>query len=280
MKQEHLGERVHDLLDNRLTPLQAADAMAHLDVCADCRTRWAELRAAREALQSSPAGIDMSFAQQLLDRDRMSQIAQRESKRDARAAAGHAHRPMMALVVMLIVLSSGVVGAYAAGAPERVEPAFADGADSDDNTVSYMTSTSMRSDDVLSAWAHPEWDSADVKPVEARVVHDAYGDDVLLLWLVAGSETIVVAEQRGSLDYAAADAYPRVDLGGVTAFLVSEQPRRLLWETGDFVVSAACECTAATLEAAAASFPATSTPGFLDRVGDGAMRIAQVLTGE
>ena len=88
MNDKHLGDRIHDLLDGRLSRTDTHAAMAHLDHCEECSKRWQELRSAREALNSSPAGIDMRFAQMLLDKDRMAQIAQGESKHVARAARG------------------------------------------------------------------------------------------------------------------------------------------------------------------------------------------------
>ncbi|WP_061960747.1 anti-sigma factor family protein [Demequina flava] len=280
MREEHLGLKVHDLLDNRLGAQETADAMAHIEGCLECRTRWEELRAAREALQSSPAGIDMSFAQQLLDRERMAEIAQRESKADARAASGHSRRPVFALMLVLVVLSAGVVGSYAAGAPQQVEPAFADAATSASGAESYISSNSMRSSDELASWAHPVWESTDLVPVEARVVRDARDREVLVLWLLAGADTIVVTEQEGSLADAVAEHFPTVDIGEVHAYLVNEDPLRVVWQTGDFVASAACECTAATLSEAVESFPTAGAPGIVERVGDGAARIVSVLTGD
>lgn len=280
MKYQHLGTKVHDLLDNRLSAQDTADAVAHLDECDECRTRWEELRAAREALQSSSAGIDMNFAQQLLDRDRMAQIASTESKASVRAAAGHSRRPVMALMVVLIVMASGVVASYAAGAPQHVEPAFADAADSAGGAVSYMSSTSIRGGDELSEWAHPAWDSTDVVPVEAKLVQGSQGQEILVMWLLAGAHSIVVTEQHGSLPPEVGEHFPTVEIGDVSAYLVGEHPLRVVWETGDIVASAACECTAATLSQAVESFPADGGPGVLDRMSDGAARIASVLTGE
>jgi len=75
--------------------------MEHLDECPECAERWQELRAAREALNSSEVGIDVRFAQQLLDRKRMAQIASEETPERARAAsgAGRKHVTMAAAAV-------------------------------------------------------------------------------------------------------------------------------------------------------------------------------------
>ncbi|MDE0572643.1 hypothetical protein ON058_04350 [Demequina sp. B12] len=291
MTEPHLGQTLHDLLDNRLSAQQAADAMAHIGACGECRTKWDELRAAREALKTSSAGIDMRFAQQLLDRERMAQIAQFESKSQVRAASGQAHRPVMALMLALILISSGVVACYAAGAPHVVGVAIADGAGqaasgegsataSADADVAYISSSAMRDGEALANWSAPDWDVADLVPVEARVLQDAQGRAMLVAWVVSGAHTVTVTEQRGELDLDVAQYFPTVDFANGPAYWVNDDPMQVVWDAGDFVMSATCHCTLSTLEATAASFPSADGPGLLDRLGDGAVRIANVVTGD
>ncbi|WP_062069591.1 anti-sigma factor family protein [Demequina sediminicola] len=281
MSDKHLGDSVHDLLDNRLSREATTDAMAHLESCEDCRTRWEELRDAREALKTADAGIDMRFTQQLLDRQRMAEIAQHESKAQVRAAAGQGQRPMLVMMLVFMLVSSGVVACYAAGAPHEVELAFADGAESGtaDGGVSFISSSSMRTGDSLAAWAHPDWEEADLVPIEARVLKRADGSNILAAQVLAGSDLIVVTEQHGSLDGSIEDL-PSVQLGKATAYQVGENPLHYIWQTGDIVISAACECSRSTLEAAASSFPSAEPPGFFARLGQGAQRIAATVAGD
>lgn len=53
----HLGERLQDLADNRLSGVDLARARAHLEVCERCRREFEALRRVRQAL-APPAGHD------------------------------------------------------------------------------------------------------------------------------------------------------------------------------------------------------------------------------
>lgn len=281
MSDAHLGDRIHDLLDNRLTAEQTADAMAHLDACADCRLRWDDLRSAREALRTSSAGIDMTFARQLLDREHMAQVAQGESKHVARAASGKGHNPVMVLAIVMAVLGASVGVLYSLGAPEEVTLASAEGSATTAAAVpvTFYEASSMRSGE-LHGWVSPTWDAADLVPVEAKVVTDSSGGTVLVQSLVAGLDTIVITEQRGELADDLAERFPTIDIGGTAVHLVNDSPRQLVWQCGELVISATCDCAADTLETVAASFPSHAPAGVLERVVDGVERIAGVVTGD
>ncbi|MDN4479981.1 anti-sigma factor family protein [Demequina muriae] len=275
MSDQHLGDDVHDLLDNRLSAARAAQAMSHLESCPDCRMRWDDLRRAREALQTSSAGIDMTFAQQLLDRDRMAEIAKGESRHQARAARPRDRRPMLAAVIMVVAMTAGVGAAYLAGAPDEVSLEFAEPAGTATGTlaaggdVTYVEARSMRGGDALRSWVHPDWEATGLTPVEGAVLRSATGENVFVATILANLEPIVITEQHGRLSSAFAEHFPSVDLGHTSAYLVSDDPRQLVWQTGDVVISATCSCALSTLESVAACFPAQSDPGFVDRVAAG-----------
>ncbi|GMA34868.1 anti-sigma factor family protein [Demequina litorisediminis] len=282
MSDAHLGDRIHDLLDNRLNAEQCAEAMAHLDTCQDCRLRWDDLRAAREALRTSSAGIDMTFARRLLDRERMAEIAKGESKHVARAASGRGTRPVMVLVVVMAVLGASVGVLYSIGAPPQVTFASAEGsADSAAaDPTTFLEAASVRSGEELRDWASPDWEESDLVPVEGRLVTDGSGGTVLVVSMLADLDTIVITEQHGQLADGLGDHFATIDLGHTSAYLVSEDPRQVVWQAGDIVISATCECAAATLEAVASSFPSDESSGIMSRVVDGVERVADVVAGD
>lgn len=290
MSDQHLGDELHDLLDNRLSAARTAASMRHLDVCADCRLRWDDIRKSREALQTSSAGIDLTFSQDLLNRDRIAEIARDEPKQQARAARGKDRRPMFASLIVLVVLTTGVGAAYIAGAPTEVslefahEPAqaargtYASAAQPGlmqaavaprAATVAYLDPSSMRGGESLRSWVHPDWKETGVTPVEASVVTTRNGDMVLVASVLFDRQSIVITEQHGQLSSALTDHAESVDLGHTQAYIVSESPWQLVWQTGDVVISATCSCPLPTLQEVAECFPAQEDPRFAKRVLDG-----------
>lgn len=286
MSEQHLGEELHDLLDNRLSVARTAESMRHLDACADCRLRWDDLRNAREMLQTSSAGIDLTFSQGLLNRDRIAEIARDESKHQARAARGRDRRPILASLAIVVALSTGVGAAYVAGSPGEVSLEFAEEpvlAASDAQagvlqaaqpaqqsaTVSYMGATSMRGGESLRSWVHPDWKTSGVTPVEASVLTTHNGDLVLVAQILFDRQPIVITEQHGQLSSALIEQAQAVDLGHTEAYLLSESPWQLVWQTGDVVISATCSCPLATLQEVAECFPAQEDPRFAERVING-----------
>ncbi|MFW2513946.1 zf-HC2 domain-containing protein [Demequina sp. SO4-13] len=275
MSDQHLGDDLHDLLDNRLSSARSAQAMSHLEHCPDCRMRWNDLREARDALKTASAGIDMSFAQQLLDRDRMAEIAKGESRHQARAASGRHRQPMLAAMIMIVAVTAGVGAAYLAGAPDEVSLEFAEGtgpavqAGSAGGDVTYVAAQTMRGGDALRSWVHPDWEATGLTPVEGAVMRTPGGELVFVATILADLEPVVITEQHGRLSSAFAEQFDSLDLGHTMAYIVSDDPRQLVWQTGDVVISATCSCALSTLEAVAACFPAQGDPGFVDRVADG-----------
>lgn len=291
MSDQHLGDELHDLLDNRLSAARTAESMRHLDACADCRLRWDDIREAREALQTSSAGIDLTFSQDLLDRDRIAEIARDEPKQQARAARGRDRRPVLVSLIILVALSTGVGAAYVAGAPTEVTLEFAQepvqtasdmraqAAQSGvvqaatslprTATVAYMGPSSMRGGESLRSWVHPDWKETGVTPVEASVVTTRNGDLVLVASVLFDRQAVIITEQHGELSTALTDHAEAVDLGHTQAYIVSESPWQLVWQTGDVVISATCSCPLPTLQEVAECFPAQEDPRFAKRVIDG-----------
>lgn len=286
MSDQHLGDEIHDLLDNRLSAARTAAFMRHLDACADCRLRWNDLRNAREALQTSSAGIDLTFSQDLLNRDRIAEIARDEPKQQARAARGRNRRPMLVSLIVFVALSTGMGAAYVAGAPSEVSLEFSEQpllmangvgvntvqvshATQPNSTVAYMGATSMRGGEELRNWVHPDWKETGVTPVEASVVTTRDGDMVLVASLLFDRHPIVITEQHGQLSSALVERADAVDLGHTQAYVLSESPWQLVWQTGDVVISATCSCPLSTLQEVAECFPAQGNPRFATRIFDG-----------
>jgi anti-sigma factor RsiW len=277
---KHLGDRLHDLLDNRLSRADACAAMEHLGECEPCSVRWRELRAAREALHSSEAGIDMRFTQQLLDRDRMAEIAKGESRHRARAASGRARRPITLAVTAASLVAVAVAAAYSAGAPTEIDYEFAAASSSGGaQSVAFHGPDSMRAGDQLRAWVQPDWQASGLVPVEAKVIRGQNGDTILVAAILAHMQAVIITEQHGRLNDSLVADLPRADVDGLDVYVVSEDPAHVVWQTGEVVVSALCECEMTTLESVAAAFPDDEQPGFVDRVATGVGEFADALTG-
>jgi len=278
--ERHLGERIHDLLDGRLSRDESHDAMAHLSLCDECTARWQELRKAREALNTSQAGIDMRFAQQLLNRERMAEIAKGESKHRARAARGRDRRPVTIVAAVVVILAFTAGAAYIAGTPDTVSPEFAAvSAAGGGASIAVMGPESMDEGTEIATWVHPDWQDSGLVPIGARVERHN-GVSILVASLLVGLEPIVITEQHGHLSSVVADTFPRLQVGGVDVFLVNTQPVQLIWQSGRVVVAATCECAVDTLVAVVASFPSADEPGVIDRIATGLRVFAGALTGQ
>ncbi|WP_062296704.1 anti-sigma factor family protein [Demequina maris] len=279
MTGRHLGDRIHDLLDHRLSSEAAAEAMAHLERCDECAARWREMRAAREALNSSEAGIDLRFTQQLLDRDRMAEIAQQETRRRARAARGRDRRPVVLTLSLTLILVAVIGAAYVAGAPEDVDPSVSAAADTAGLSVDRMDAGALRAGVLSGDWIQPDWQSSGFKPVEATVREASSGARYLSYTLLTGDDKVLVVEQQGRLAYKAVASLPRVDAGGLDAYVIDTWPSRLAWQAGGIVVAVQCSCALDTLEQVAAAFPQDDEPGPVDQVLAGLGVFGDALTG-
>lgn len=270
MKPKHLGDSIHDLLDGRLRGDRAYAAMAHLGECEECAARFHELRAARDALNSSQAGIDMRFAKQLLDRTRIAEIAAAERPANARATRPARRGPVISVATMIVVAVLVVGAAWQEGAPadvtlEFAEPRKATGTSS----VAYVDPQGMRSGELLRSWIHPDFSKSDLIPIEARVVRRANGQLALFATMLAGTDVLQIVQQHGHLT-SSVGQMPRADVDGASVYVVdSDYSPTLVWQTGDVVVALSCECSLDTLASAAAEFPAGTDPGFMERVAEG-----------
>lgn len=278
MTPKHLGDKIHDLLDGRLTGEKAYAAMAHLGECEDCSARWHELRAAREALSTAEIGIDMSFAQRLLDKERIAQIAAQEGTSKRRAAAPPDRRPLVAVLTVSAVAGLVLGAAWILGAPQQVGLEFASshlgGAS---QPVVYMGAQGMRSGDQLRSWIHPDFSESSMVPVEAQVVRRPNGSNVLIATLLRGMDVVVVTQEHGRLAPGVEDM-PRANVEGIDVYMVSSvEPAQLVWQTGDVVIALGCECDLSTLESAASEFPRVEGPGFMDRMSDGFEELVNLL---
>lgn len=277
MTAKHLGNTLHDLLDGRLSGEKAYAAMAHLGACEECATRYHELCATREALSTADAGIDMTFARKLLDKDRIAQIAAHESASKARATQRRDRRPAIVAGTLTVAASGVVAVAWTLGAPPQVSLEFAAADASQARAVAYMGAQGMRSGDQLTSWIHPDFEESGIVPVEAQVMERYNGSNVLVATLLQGMDVVVVTEEHGMLAPEVAQL-PRADVEGIDVFVVSSaEPTRVAWQTGDVVIALGCACDLSVLTSMAEEFPTADGAGFVDRVGDGLHELASIL---
>lgn len=280
MRQKHLGDSIHDLLDGRLRGDRAYAAMAHLGECEQCAARFHELRAARDALNSSEAGIDMRFAQRLLDRDRIAEIAAAERPGNARATRPTRRGPVISVAAIAVVAVLIVGAAWHTGAPDDVslefaQPRMATGTSS----VAYFDPQGMRDGELLRSWIHPDFSKSDVIPIEARVVQRDDGHLALFATMLSGNDIVQIVQQHGYLVSSVAQRMPLANVDGVEVYVVeSGTSSTVVWQTGDVVVALSCECSLPTLESVAAEFPAGTEPGFVERVSEGFRTFSDALT--
>lgn len=278
MRSRHLGDSIHDLLDGRLRGDRAYAAMAHLGECEDCAARFHELKAARDALNSSQAGIDMRFAQSLLNRERIAEIAASEDVRKARVTRPHRRTPIVVAAAAVTVLFAAVVGAaWRAGEPDELSLEFAqprEGA----SPVLYVDTQGMRQGE-LRSWIHPDFATSSLIPVEASVVQRSNGQLVLVATLLKGMTDVTVVQQHGRLDPHLVAQLPLANVKHADVYVVnSGYSSTVVWQTGDVVVALSCECSLPTLESVAEEFPSGSDPGFVDRVANGFRSFADALS--
>lgn len=281
MSSKHLGESIHDLLDGRLRGDKAYAAMAHLGECEECASRFHELKEARDALISSEAGIDMRFAQSLLDMDRIAEIAA------GYASPSHRHRrpvrraPAIAAVTLVIIAVVVVGAAWQVGAPDEVTLAFAAPREGGAAPVAYVNTQEMRSGEMLQSWIHPDFSTSGVIPIEATVIQRRDGGMVLVATILAGPDAhqVTVVQEHGHLSPDATATMPRADVKGAEVYVVENEgySPMVVWQTGDVVVALSCECSLTTLESVAEKFPSASDPGFADRVSHGFSTLADAV---
>jgi hypothetical protein len=275
---KHLGDRIHDLLDGRLSRDEAQLAMGHLAGCDECNTRWRELHAAREALNSSSAGIDLRFAQMLLDKNRMAEIAKGESKHAPRAAKGRDRRPATIAAASAVILGFTVVGAYLAGSPDVVTgDLVALAASGDERSIAVIDAQTMDSAE-MTDWVQPDWQDSGLIPVEARIVRHADAE-ILIASLLVGPEPVVIVEKRGRLAAVVMERAAAITVDGVDVYVVSTAPIEVLWQSGPVVIAATCSCAADTLATAIAAFPQADEPDVMDQIGAGFGVLGAALTG-
>lgn len=280
MKPKHLGDSVHDLLDGRLRGDRAYTAMAHLGECEECASRFHELRAARDALNSSQAGIDMRFAEQLLDRTRIAEIAAVERPENARATRRARRGPVLSVAALAVTAVLIVGAAWQVGAPDDVSLEFAQPRKATGtSSVAYFDPQGMRNGESLRSWIHPDFSESDLIPIEGRVVQRADGQLALFATLLSGNHVVRVVQQHGHLTSSLVSQMPHANVDAADVYVVeSGTSSTVVWQTGDVVVALSCECSLPTLETVAAEFPAGTDPGFVDRVSEGFHTFADALS--
>jgi len=278
---KHLGESVHDLLDGRLRGDKAYAAMAHLGECEECAARFHDLSKAREALSSSQAGIDMRFAERLLDRNRIAEIAASAPAHTGRSARPVRRAPVIAAASLVTIAVILVGVAWRVGAPDEVKLEFAAPAQGSFQSVAYADTQGMRSGELLRSWIHPDFSTSTLIPIEASVVQRPDGQLLLVATLLSsGADVVNVVQTHGRLSASETALMPSAHVEGANVYIVeagSGYSSTVVWQTGDVVVALSCECSLTTLESAAREFPSASGPGFVDRVTRGFSTFAGAL---
>lgn len=124
-------------------------------------------------------------------------------------------------------------------------------------------------------WHCPEKLAAGMVLYEARRVGDAiqlsYSDGVM---------TVSVFEQSGWLDPSRLEGYETVEFNGGVVYTRPGPPARLMWSSGDRVITVVAEAPLDTVEQLFESLPPEPAPdppeaddGFLARIGRGAQRV-------
>ena len=281
MTSKHLGESIHDLLDGRLRGDKAYTAMAHLGECEDCASRFHELMEARDALTSSEAGIDMRFAQRLLDRERIAEIAAGDPSLNQKSRRPVRRAPVVAAAALVVIAVVLVGAAWQVGAPDEVTLAFAAPHEGGAAPVAYANTQEMRSGEMLQSWIHPDFSTSTIIPVEATVIQRRDGGMVLVATILAGRDAhqVTVVQEHGHLSPNATAQMPRADVKGAEVYVVENEgySPMVVWQTGDVVVALSCECSLTTLESVAEEFPSAADPGFADRITHGLSTLADAV---
>ncbi len=280
MTTRHLGKRLYALVDGRLSREEAYVAMAHVGECAECAEKWQALRKDRIALQTSGTGIDMSFARDLLDRDRIAEIARDEPRRHAKAARGKGVN--VAVLAVSIVAGGALVLAilWRLGAPPEVGLEVAAAPDAATaSSVQLMGAPGMRVEGSLLSWVHPDWETSGVIPVDAAVIQTAQGTTVLVARVLSGGDSITVIEQKGTLPSGFGSEFPMGSAADREVYVVSDDPSQVVWDAGGVVVGLGCSCSIDVLESVANEFPIGSEPGVFERLGDGLQAVADAMSG-
>jgi len=276
----HLGNRIHDLVDGRLSRADTYVAMAHLADCEECGTEWEQLRQERAALQTSGTGIDMSFARTLLGRDRIAEIAKAEPRRHEKVSKGRGTNFALVASVALIAGGLGLGGLYMLGAPSEARLDFDGASRVAGQSVQYMNAPSMRTGEQLNSWLHPEWRSSGLVPIEAMLLQAEDGSTVLVARILSGLETVTVTEQHGRLPRGMGETFGPGSTGDLESFVVREEPAQIVFEAGGTVVSLGCDCALEVLEGIAEEFPDGEDPSVIERIGDGFDSVTSAIVGD
>lgn len=274
----HVTRQLSLLIDGRLERPDALKAMAHLAECETCTSEWAALRKDHEALQTSGSGIDMRFAQRLLDRERIAVIAQAEPRRHAKAAS--TMRPHVLRGTLMV--ASGAIGIlailYLLGEPQEIPVStLIAGNSATGQAVMAISVNGADKADTLVASGHPEWVDSEMVPLETVTLEE---DGIRLSQTTVrmGENQFVVTEGHGRLQRDIGEVLEQSTQGDRAVFLVDGEGAGILFASGDMVVMIDCSCSEEVLIGVAEYFPEESPPGVLTRLGDGVEELADVVT--
>jgi sigma-E factor negative regulatory protein RseB len=122
-------------------------------------------------------------------------------------------------------------------------------------------------------WHVPDRLGSDLALFDARVSGSGR-DEVLHLSYSDGVTTASVFEQRGLLDTAAVQGWPRETIGGETVYVQGSFPRRVVWSGGETVFTVVADCPRAALDDLVATLPhGEPGRGIGDRLESGLGRV-------
>lgn len=279
MLRYHVTRQLNLLIDGRLGRDDALKAMAHLAECESCTSRWDALRQGREALQTSGNGIDMTSAQRLLSRDRIAVLAQTEPRRHAKAAAGMRPRVLRGILVATPAVMALLVLLYVLGEPREIPlSTLTQGNIIYAPTVSSLAVDSSTVPDSHGSSSYPSWVGPEMTPL-GMVVREDQGMTVSQTRVLLGENQLTVTERRGRLPREIDDVLPRAE-SDRPVYLLDEAGTDIVFGSADTVVTVSCACETDVLVDFAGNFPEESSPGVLDRLGDGMGVVADAVTGD
>lgn len=255
----HLGALITPYVDGELSPAAAAEARAHLCVCAECRTALAREQAARRRTQQSVQGMQASA-------ELTARLLAMPANPVPAGAAGLPRRtrrtPFVlgggAALVGLFVLTLVVLGSPRPDQhPSSLLAATADPAGTE---AAATTSRPAPVQAAVAGWALP----ANHTVNSLDLIGDGESETLDVLVDTVGGE-VRLLERIGTLDPLVVAQAPSLTIAGRTAYLVDGW---YVLESGPCVVAVLGESDLAA-EAVIAQLPARSPDGLVGRLVDG-----------
>jgi hypothetical protein len=130
----------------------------------------------------------------------------------------------------------------------------------------------------LEPWVHPVWGEGTVAPTRALVI-EQNGVRFVQAVILVNHDELTITEAKGQLPDVPRDPFVKADHLTRDVFVLVDVQSTILFQSEDRVVRIDCLCPIEVLFAVADTFPEGSTPGVLQRVGEGVGHVADAVTG-